>query len=409
MARGTEDKEHAMSQKLDTSPAVIGIDIGKNSFHIVGQNQRGTVVLRQKWSRGQVEARLANLPPCLIGMEACVGAHHLSRKLQALGHQARLMPAKYVRPYSRGQKNDYRDAEAIAEAVQRPTMKFVATKTVDQLDLQALHRVRERLVSQRTGIINQIRAFLLERGIAVRQGLRFLRLELPGILATRADVLSPRMMRVLEDLSGDWRRLDTRIEGLTSEIEALARQDQHCERLMTVPGVGPIISSAMVAAIGTGDVFSKGRDFGAWLGLVPKQLSTGDRTILGSISKRGNRYLRVLFVQAAWVVLVKLGPEKWERYGLKSWIEAAKKRLHHNVLAIALANKLARIAWAVLNKGRALRASKPMRWRPVQRDPCAARRPGRRNGPRRKQRNSTTGGAIDDIANSFYPPRSARG
>jgi transposase len=353
LAGGTEDKEHAMSQKLDTSPAVIGIDIGKNSFHIVGQNQRGAVVIRQKWSRGQVEARLANLPPCLIGMEACVGAHHLSRKLQALGHQARLMPAKYVRPYSRGQKNDYRDAEAIAEAVQRPTMKFVATKTVDQLDLQALHRVRERLVSQRTGIINQIRAFLLERGIAVRQGLRFLRLELPGILATRADVLSPRMMRVLEDLSGDWRRLDTRIEGLTSEIEALARQDQHCERLMTVPGVGPIISSAMVAAIGTGDVFSKGRDFGAWLGLVPKQLSTGDRTILGSISKRGNRYLRVLFVQAAWVVLVKLGPEKWERYGLKFWIDAAKKRLHHNVLAIALANKLARIAWAVLNKGRA--------------------------------------------------------
>jgi transposase len=156
------------------------------------------------------------------------------------------------------------------------------------------------------------------------------------------------MMRVLEDLSGDWRRLDTRIEDLTSEIEALARQDQHCERLMTAPGVGPIISSAMVAAIGTGDVFSKGRDFGAWLGLVPKQLSTGDRTILGNISKRGNRYLRVLFVQAAWVVLVKLGPEKWERYGLKSWIEAAKERLHHNVLAIALANKLARIAWSVL-------------------------------------------------------------
>jgi transposase len=305
-----------MSQKLDTSPTVIGIDIGKNSFHIVGQNQRGAVVLRQKWSRDQVEARLANLPPCLIGMEACVGAHHLSRKLRALGHQARLMPAKYVRPYSMGQKNDYRDAEAIAEAVQRPTMKFVATKTVDQLDLQALHRVRERLVSQRTGIINQIRAFLLERGIAVRQGLRFLRLELPGILATRADVLSPRMMRIVEDLSGDWRHLDTRIEGLTSEIETLAHQDQHCERLMTVPGIGPIISSAMVAAIGTGEVFSKGRDFGAWLGLVPKQLSTGGRTILGRISKRGNRYLRVLFVQAAWVVLVKLGPEKWERYGL---------------------------------------------------------------------------------------------
>jgi transposase len=342
-----------MSQTLNSKIAVIGIDIGKNTFHVVGHDQRGAIVLRQKWSRGQLEARLANLPPCLIGMEACTGAHHLSRKLQLLGHNARLMPAKYVRPYSKGQKNDFRDAEAIAEAVQRPTMKFVATKTVGQLDLQALHRVRERFVSQRTGIINQIRAFLLERGIAIRQGPRFLRVELPGILATRTDVLSPRMVRMIEDLAGDWRRLDARIEDLSSEIDALAQQDQACVRLMSVPGIGPIISSAMVAAIGTGDVFSKGRDFGAWLGLVPKQISTGDRTILGSISKRGNRYLRALFVQAAWVVLVKLGPENWERYGLKSWIEAAKKRLHHNVLAIALANKLARIAWAVLNKGRA--------------------------------------------------------
>jgi len=346
-----------MSQQSNCAIAVIGIDIGKNSFHVVGHDQRGAIVLRQKWSRGQVEARLANLPPCLIGMEACVGAHHLSRKLQLFGHNARLMPAKYVRPYNKGQKNDFRDAEAIAEAVQRPTMKFVATKTADQLDLQALHRVRERLVGQRTGIINQIRAFLLERGIAVRQGLRFLRLELPSILATRTDVLSPRMSRVIEELAGDWRRLDARIEGLTREIETLAHQDQHCERLMTVPGIGPIISSAMVAAIGTGDVFSKGRDFGAWLGLVPKQISTGDRTILGGISRRGNRHLRVLFVQAAWVVLVKL-PKQWERYGLKSWIEAAKKRLHHNVLAIALANKLARIAWAVLNKGRAFACDK---------------------------------------------------
>jgi transposase len=347
-----------MSQKLNSAIAVIGIDIGKNSFHIVGHDERGTIVLRQKWSRGQVATRLANLPPCLIGMEACVGAHHLSRKLQLLGHDARLMPAKYVRPYSKGQKNDFRDAEAIAEAVQRPTMKFVATKTAEQLDLQALHRVRERLVSQRTGIINQIRAFLLERGIAVRQGLRFLRAELPAILAKRTDVLSPRMLRVIEDLTADWRRLDERIEHLSSEIETLARQDQGCARLMSVPGIGPIIASAMVAAIGTGDVFSKGRDFGAWLGLVPKQISTGDRTILGSISKRGNRYLRALFVQAAWVVLVKVGPKHWERYGLKSWIEAAKKRLHHNVLAIAFANKLARIAWAVLHKGRAFECVK---------------------------------------------------
>jgi transposase len=338
--------------------AVVGIDIGKNSFHIVALDDRGAIVLRQKWSRSQMEARFANMPPCLIGMEACVGAHHLSRKLKAFGHDARLMPAKYVRPYSKGQKNDFRDAEAIAEAVQRPTMKFVTTKTADQLDLQALHRVRERLVSQRTGIINQIRAFLLERGIAVRQGQRFLRTELPRILATPPDVLSPRMVRVIEGLTEDWRRLDQRITELSNEIEELAKRDPACVRLMGVPGIGPIISSAMVAAIGTGDGFSKGRDFAAWLGLVPKQISTGDRTILGSISKRGNRYLRVLFVQAAWVTLVKVSPNRWEGHGLKPWIEAAKKRLHHNVLAIALANKLARIAWSVLARGRGFEANK---------------------------------------------------
>jgi transposase len=172
------------------------------------------------------------------------------------------------------------------------------------------------LVNQRTGIINQIRAFLLERGIAVRQGLRFLRSELPRILSTPPDVLSPRMVRMIEDLTGDWRRLDERIEALSNEIVAIARRDAGCERLMSVPGIGPIISSAMVAAIGTGDAFTKGRDFGAWLGLVPKQKSTGDRTILGKISRRGNRYLRVLFVQAAWVVLIK--PKIWERHALKT-------------------------------------------------------------------------------------------
>jgi transposase len=314
-----DERSTTMSSKSSSTVTTMGIDIGKNTFHLIGLDERGAIVLRQKWSRGQLEARLANTPPCLVGMEACVGAHHLSRKLQEHGHDARLMPAKYVRPYSKGQKNDFRDAEA----VQRPTMKFVATKTADQLDLQALHRVRERLVSQRTGIINQIRAFLLERGVAVRQGLRFLRLELPGILAKRCDVLSPCMVRIIEGLAGDWHQLDERIAGVTSNIEALAAQDPACERLMTVPGIGPIISSAMVAAIGNGDAFSKGRDFGAWLGLVPRQMSTGDRTILGKISKQGNRYLRVLFVQAAWVVLLQL--KSWDRYGLKQWIEPQRK------------------------------------------------------------------------------------
>jgi len=345
-----------MSEKHKSVIAVIGIDIGKNSFHVVGLDGRGAIALRQKWSRGQVEARLANMPACLIGMEACVGAHHLSRRLRLLGHDARLMPAKYVRAYSKGQKNDFRDAAAIAEAVQRPTMKFVATKTADQLDLQALHRVRAQLVSQRTGVINQIRVFLLERGVAVRQGRHFLRGGLPGILATGCEVLSERMVHLIEDLAGGWRRLDERIEGLSDEIGALARQDAGSERLMSVPGIGPIISSAMVAAIGAGDTFTKGRDFAAWLGLVPKQFSTGDRTVLGKISKRGNRYLRVLFVQAAWVVLIR--SKNWERYGLKPWIEAAKRRLHRNVLAIALANKLARIAWRVLAHGRTFEAGK---------------------------------------------------
>src|SRR2546427_2450645 len=235
-----DQRSTAMSKQSNPTVAVAGIDIGKNSFHVVGLDRRGAIVLRQKWSRGQVQARFANIPPCLIGMEACAGAHHLSRKLKALGHDARLMPAKYVRAYSKGQKNDFRDAEAIAEAVQRPTMKFVATKTADQLDLQALHRVRERLVRQRTGIIKLIRAFLLERGVAVRQGLRFLRTELPGILAKHSDVLSPRMMRLIEDLAGDWRRLDQRIEGLSTDITSLVEQDPACERLMTVPGIGPI-------------------------------------------------------------------------------------------------------------------------------------------------------------------------
>jgi transposase len=254
-----------------------------------------------------------------------------------------------VRPYSKGQKNDFRDAEAIAEAVLRPTMKFVAIKSVEQLDLQALHRVRERLVCQRTGVINQIRAFLLERGIAVRQGLRALRSELPIILAM-TDKLSPRMIHMIEDLSADWRHLDARIESVTTEIEKLSEEDAGAERLKTVPGIGPIISTATVAAIGTGDVFRKGRDFGAWLGLVPRQMSTGGRTVLGPISKRGNRYLRMLFVQAARAVLLR--PQSWERHGLKHWIEAAAKRLNRFKLAIALANKLARIAWGVLHGGR---------------------------------------------------------
>ena len=334
-----------------TTIATMGIDLGKNTFHLVGLDRRGAIVSQLKLSRGQIERRLANVPSCLIGMEACSGSHHIGRRLTALGHDVRLIPAQYVKPFLKGHKNDYRDAEAIAEAVQRPTMRFVAIKTPEQMDLLALHRVRSRLVGQRTGVINQIRGFLIERGITVRQGVMPLRKALPDILSSNPDALSTRIVNLIADLMQDWRRLDERIEAVSTDIEALAQQDDGCQRLMTVPGVGPIISSAVVAAIGNGAGFKQGRDFGAWLGLVPKQESTGDRTILGKISKRGNKYLRTLFVQAAHVVLARR-PGAAKR-GLWPRIEQASRRLHRNMLAIALANKLARIAWAVLARGRA--------------------------------------------------------
>ncbi len=251
-----------------TTIATIGIDLGKNTFHLVGLDTRGAIVLQLKLSRGQIERRLANVPCCLIGMEACSGAHHIGRRLTELGHDVRLIPAQYVKPFLKGHKNDYRDAEAIAEAVQRPTMRFVAIKTPEQMDLLALHRVRSRLVGQRTGVINQIRGFLIERGITVRQGVMPLRKALPDILSSNQDALSPRMVGLIADLAQDWRRLDERIAAVSAEIEALARQDDSCQRLMTLPGVGPIISSAVVAAIGNGNGFKQGRDFGAWLGLV---------------------------------------------------------------------------------------------------------------------------------------------
>jgi transposase len=337
-------------QSTPSTVATIGIDIGKNTFHLVGLDQRGNIVLQLKTSRAQLERRLANVPRCLIGMEACSGTHHIGRQLGALGHDVRLIPAQYVKPFLKGHKNDYRDAEAIAEAVQRPTMHFVSIKTPDQMDLLALHRVRSRLVSRRTGVINQIRGFLIERGITVRQGPAPLRKALSDILSSNSPTLSSRMVRLIGDLAEDWRRLDERIATVSAEIEALAEQDGPCQRLMTVPGIGPIISSAVVAAIGNGAGFKQGRDFGAWLGLVPKQESTGDRTILGKISKRGNKYLRTLFVQAAHVILARRPSAA--RRGLWPWIEQASKRLHRNMLAIALANKLARIAWAVLARGR---------------------------------------------------------
>jgi transposase len=332
----------------------IGIDMGKNTLHMIGLDARGGIVLREKVSRGRITSRLANLPPCLIGIEAGMATHYVTRELAALGHDVKQVPPTYAKPFRQGHKNDFRDAHAVAEAVQRPTTRFVPAKTNEQLDLQALHRVRSRLVSERTAVINQIRGFLLERSIIVRQGLRFLRQALPDILAKRTDVLSPRMARIVADLASDWRQLDERIEAVTDEIKTLAKSDDSCRRVMTVPGIGPIISSAMVAAIGSGAAFARGRDFSAWIGLVPKQMSTGDRTILGRISKRGNSYLRTLFMQAARVILLR--PASWPKHGFGIWLARAAQRLHPNVLAAALANKLARIAWTVLAQQRGYEA-----------------------------------------------------
>src|ERR1700756_3707745 len=269
-------RETAMPRTTRFHPVTttIGIDMGKNTLHMIGLDANGAIVLREKVSRGRIGSRLANLPPCLIGVEAGMATHYVARELAALGHDVKQVPPAYAKPFRQGHKNDFRDAHAVAEAVQRPTTRFVPAKTDEQLDLQALHRVRSRLVSERTAVINQIRGFLLERGIIVRQGLRFLRQLLPDILAKRADVLSPRMVRIVAELAGDWRRLDERIETVTDEIEPLAKSDDSCRRVMTVPGLGPLISSAMVAAIGNGPAFAKGRDYSAWLGLVSELSDT---------------------------------------------------------------------------------------------------------------------------------------
>jgi transposase len=284
-------------------------------------------------------------------MEACLSAHFVSRMLRALGHEPRIIPAIYVKPFLKGQKNDYNDAEAIAEAALRPNLRMVREKTQDQLDLQACHRVRSRLVSRRTAAINQIRAFLIEQGIAVRAGTSALRKSLFEILKNRKDEISPRMTGLIVGLYEDWLKLNERIDAISGEIEELSRSEANCRRLMSVPGIGPIISTATVAAIGTGEAFERGRDFGAWLGLVPRQYSTGGRPILGRISKRGSKYLRTLLIQAAKVLLMR--PQNWSRYSFGAWLKTASERLHKNKLAIALANKLARIAWSVLRNERA--------------------------------------------------------
>jgi transposase len=326
--------------------SVVGVDIGKDVFHLIGFDTDSNLVLRKKIKRLALVSTFEKLPRCIVGMEACLSAHFVSRTLRKLGFEPRIIPAKFVKPFNKGQKNDYNDAEAIAEAALRPNLRCVSEKSQDQLDLQALHRVRSRLVSKRTATINQIRAFLLEQGITVRTGAHALDNSLHAILQNREDEISPRMRDIIIGLYEDWIWLDGRIDATTAEIETISKNEENCQRLMSIPGIGPIISTSMVAAVGTGEAFDRGRDFAAWLGLIPRQYSTGGKTSLGRITKRGSTYLRMLFVQAANVIMMR--PQNWPKFSFGDWLQNASQRMHRNKVAIALANKLARIAWSVL-------------------------------------------------------------
>jgi transposase len=324
----------------------LGLDLGKNWIHMVGFDGDGHIVLRRRLKRDRLLAQSANMPACVIGMEACSGAHHLARSLQAQRHTPRLMPPQYVKPFVKANKNDYRDAEANAEAVGRPTMRFVPVKTEAQLDLQTIHRVRQRLVGGRTALINQLRAILLERGITVPQRRRVLERELPGILADERNGLSPRIRLLIEDMRAEWHELDRRIEAFDAELVAMAKTNDACRRLCEIPGIGALNATALVAAVSNGAAFAKGRDMAAWLGLTPREYSTGGKQRLLGISKRGNKYLRTLLIHGARAALPYLA---MRQDGLGCWLRKLLERVHRNVAVVALANKLARIAWAVLN------------------------------------------------------------
>ena len=326
--------------------AVLGVDLGKNVCSIVGLDEAGAVVVRRRARRDTLIKFVGNLPACIVAMEACCGAHHLGRLFAARGHDVRLMSPEYVRPYVKAQKNDDRDAEGIAEAATRPTRRFVEVKTQAQLDMQTLHRSRDRLVGERTALINQLRAILLERGIVVAKGKRKLELALVGLMDERqGDALTARMRMLIADMQAQWRDLDRRIAAFEGEFVAFAKEDEDARRLTTIPGVGAMIASALIAAIGKAETFEHGRDLAAWLGLVPRQWTTGGKPRLMGISKRGNKYLRKLLIHGARAALPHLAARDTS---LGRWAKGLLARAHRNVAVVALADKLARICWAVL-------------------------------------------------------------
>jgi transposase len=332
-----------------TAISVLGVDLGKNVCSVVGLDVSGAVIMRRRMKRETLVTLAEKLPPCIVAMEACCGAHYLGRIFAAHSHDVRLMSPEYVRPYIKAQKNDDRDAEGIAEAATRPTMRFVELKSQDQLDMQTLHRARDRLVGERTALINQLRAILLERGMLAPQGKRKLDQFLMVLMDEQDGAgLSPRLVGLVADTRAQWAELDRRIAALDDELVRWVKENAEARRLTSIPGVGAIVASALVAAIGRAESFERGRDLAAWLGLVPRQFTTGGKPKLLGISKRGNKYLRKQLIHGARAAL----PHVAERdTPLGRWAKELMGRVHHNVAVVAFANKLARIAWAVLRRG----------------------------------------------------------
>ena len=326
----------------------IGLDLAKNVFHIHGVDAKGKVVLRKKVSRAKLMEVFANLPPCLVGMEVSCGANHWAKMIANLGHDAKLISPQYVKPYVKTNKNDFNDAEAICEAVSRPNMRFVPLKSQEQLDVQMIHRIREHLVKNRTATANMARGFLLNNGIAVPQGVKVLRKQLPHIFEDMDNGLSLVARDNISSLYAMLVELDEQIAQYDKQLMTIAKKSEVCTRLQEIIGVGFIIATATFAAAGSGSDFKNGRHFAAWLGLVPRQYSTGGKNRLFGISKRGNRYLRTLLIHGARST-VQYSAGKKDRQSV--WLQGVVQRRGTKRAIVAQANKTARIIWALITSG----------------------------------------------------------
>jgi transposase len=330
---------------MEKNLRVLGIDIAKQIFHIVGMDDTGNIVLRKRLPRGALMPFMAQLSPVVIGMEACGGAHYWARRFREHGHCVKLMAPQFVKPYVKSNKHDMADAEAIGEAVTRPTMRFVPVKELAQQDIQALHRVRERLVRARTALLNEMRGLLSEYGIVLPKGVVKFRQALPGTLEQEQAKLTELSREVFWQLQEEWRALEQHLAYYNEKLEAICWAHPVCQRLLTIPGIGPLTATALVAAVSDATHFQNGRQFAAWLGLVPRQHSTGGKPHLLGISTRGDIYLRKLFVHGARATMRWIGLKGDRR---SQWLRALMQRRGTNRAVVALANKHARIAWVLL-------------------------------------------------------------